>query len=94
MLQLASFGAPLFELAARFVVWLYMPAILCFLISLRLVKDGLLGLLRPSRLPAVARLRLALLSAFGAMQGIVLGAALTFAIYYRKEIFQWVTGLV
>lgn len=93
MLQLASFGAPLFELFARFIVWLYMPALLCFLIGSRMLKEGFLILVLRTDLPGALRCRLALSSAFNALQGFVVGIVIFFAIYYRKELFQCVTDL-
>jgi len=93
MLQLASFGGPLIELFARFIVWLYMPAIICFLIGFRMLKDGVLMLFLRSDLPGAARCRCALSSVFNALQGFVAGIAIILAIYYRKELFQCVTDL-
>jgi hypothetical protein len=93
MVQLASFGAPLFELFARFIVWLYMPAILSFLIGFRFVKDGFLVLCLRHDLDQIARFRLALSAGFNALQGFVAGTAIILAIYFRKELFQCLSNL-
>ncbi|MEM8515373.1 hypothetical protein RCH14_004734 [Massilia sp. MP_M2] len=93
MLQIASFGAPLFEVFARFIVWLYMPAILSFLIAFRFLKDGFLIVCLRRDLHCSARFRLALSSVFNASQGFAAGIAITLAIYYRKELFQCVSSL-
>jgi len=93
MLQLASFGAPVFELFARFIVWLYMPAILSFLIGFRFMKDGFLILCLRHDLNHVPRLRLALSAGLNALQGFVAGTAIILAIYFRKELFQCLGNL-
>lgn len=93
MLQLVGIGAPLLELFARFVVWLYMPALMCFLIGYKMLKEGLLVLIVRRDLQLRERFRIAQRLAFGAVQGFVAGVIVILVIYYRKELFQCVTGL-
>lgn len=93
MMQLATLGFPLFEVFARFVVWLYMPALFCFLLGYRLLKDGILVLIVRRDLQLRERGRASAKLLFGAIQGFVAGAVVIFSIYYRKEIFQCVTVL-
>lgn len=92
MMQLIGIGAPFMEFFARFVVWLYMPAILCFLIAYRLLKESVLVFLLRRDLHIQMRARLALKSVFGALQGIAAGTIVFLCIYYRKELFQCVSA--
>ncbi len=93
MLQLVSLGAPLLELFARFVVWLYMPALLCFLLGYKLFKEGVLVLIVRRDLQPKERVQVALALLLKAVQGFVIGALVVLAIFYRKELFQCVTAL-
>lgn len=93
MLQLFGMGAPLLELGARYVIWLYMPALLCVLIGLHFLKDSLHVLAYRADLALKPRLCLARNLAFQGLIGLLTGPAVLFAIYHRKELFQCVTGL-
>lgn len=86
--------APLMELAARYMVWLYMPALLCFLIGLHFLRDGVLALVLRRDLLAVARMRLAGKLFFQAILGFVAAPLFIIAIHFRKELFQWFAGLI
>ncbi len=92
-MQLVGFGAPLVEVFARIMVWLYMPALLCFLIGYRMLKDSFIVLIFRRDLRVVDRLRLAKHLAVGALQGFIAGGVVILVIYYRKELFQCVTSL-
>lgn len=93
-MQLLGLGAPLLELGARYVVWLYMPALLCVLAGIRFLKDGFLVLVYRHDLVRQARLQLARNLAFQGVLGLMAGPVVLFAIYFRKELFQCVTGLI
>lgn len=93
MMQLVGLGAPLVEGFARFFIWLYFPALLCFLIGFRMLKDGLMVLVLRHDLQLRARFQIAQRMAFGAVQGFLFGVILALVIYNRKEIFQCVASL-
>lgn len=94
MLQILGLGAPLVEFGARYVVWLYMPAILCLLISISFFKDSCRTLVSRIDLPFQDRFRMARYQAGQAMIGLIISPLVFFSIFYRKELFQWVAGLL
>lgn len=94
MLQLMGLAAPLIELGARFVVWLYMPALICVLVGLRFLQDSVFVLAHRRDLVHQARMKLARHLAFQGVLGLAAGPVVVLAIYFRKELFQCVTGLL
>ncbi len=94
MVQIFGLGAPLMEFFARYVVWLYMPAIMCFLISYRLLNQALAVFLLHHDLQLKSRFQVALKPFFGACQGVVIGVILFLCIYFRKELFQCVASVL
>ena len=93
MLQIMGLGAPLLEFGARYVVWLYMPALMCLLIGFRFLQDSVQVLAYRRDLVRQARLQLARHLAFQGLLGLVAGPVVILIIFYRKELFQCVTGL-
>ncbi len=92
MMQLFGFGS-LIELAIRFVVWLYFPALLCILIGCRFMRDCFDVLAHRRDMPASDRYQLARYMAYQSLQGLIAGVVIFFVIYFRKELYQCVTGL-
>lgn len=92
-MNLIGLGAPLLELGARYFVWLYMPALLLFLIGFRFLQDSLRVLVHRNDLVRQTRLQLARQLAFQGLLGLAAGPVFILAIYFRKELFQCVTGL-
>lgn len=93
MLQLLGLGAPLVEFGARFVVWLYMPALLCFLVSLSFFKESCRTLVLRTDLDRQTRLKFASHQAVQGLIGCLVTPAVFLAIYFRKELFQCLIGL-
>lgn len=94
MLQILGLGAPLVEFGARFIVWLYMPAILCMLISISFFKDSCKTLVSRLDLPFQDRFKLARYQAGQALIGLMVSPLVFLLIFYRKELFQWVNDLL
>lgn len=93
MLQLTALAGPLLEFGARFIVWLYMPALLCFLIAYQFFRDSILVLISRKDLAFNLRWQLARRLAFQGFLGLVAGPLVLLTIYYRKELLQCVAGL-
>lgn len=93
MFQLFGLGAPLVEFGARYIVWLYMPALLCFMVAISFLKDGVKTLIYRYDLEWQARLRLARYHATQGLIGLVVSPLVFLAIYFRKELFQCLAGL-
>lgn len=93
MMMIFGFGSPLVELLVRLVIWFYMPALICILIGFRFMRDCLLVLTNRRDMPAPDRYQLARHLAFQGVQGLGVGVVIFFVIYFRKELYQCVTGL-
>lgn len=93
MLQLTAVAGPLVELAARYIVWLYMPALLCFLVAYHFLKDSVLVLCARTDLVFNLRWQLARRLAFQGLLGLIAGPVVLLTIYYRKELYQCIAGL-
>lgn len=93
MLQLTALAGPLLEFGARYIVWLYMPALLCFLIAYHFFKDSFLVLSSRTDLAFNLRWQLARRLAFQGLLGLVAGPVVLLTIYYRKELYQCIAGL-
>jgi multisubunit Na+/H+ antiporter MnhG subunit len=93
MMMILGFASALVELLVRVVIWLYMPALICILIGFRFMKECCVTLLRRRDMPAPDRYHQARHLAFQGVQGLVVGVVIFFVIYFRKELYQCVTGL-
>lgn len=93
MLQILGVGAPFLGFGIQLYVWLYIVPLMLAMIGLGFMRDSLRSLFARNGLALSQRISIARYQAGQGLVGLIVSALFFLAIFFRKELFQCVTGI-